>query len=108
MGPQSNSLAERTVGSLKNSFKKSPEKMSKLFLREIVFKINSTVSQEMTGSANDRFLNRSIRSLLPNSIDPNLNPKELIERRILNHEHRITNKNKNNKVIYDIGATGSE
>ena len=28
----------------------------------------------------------------------------MIERRILNHEHRITNKNKNNKVIYDIGA----
>ena len=67
--PQSNSLAERAVGSLKNSLKKSPEKMSKLFLREIVFEINSTVSQEMTGSANDRFLNRSIRSLLPNSID---------------------------------------
>ena len=66
--------------------------------------INSTVSQEMTGSANDRFLNRSIRSLLPNSIDPNLNPKELIRKRILNHEHRIKNKNKNNKVIYDIGA----
>ena len=58
----------------------------------------------MTGSANDRFLNRSIRSLLPNSIDPNLNPKELIRKRILNHEHRIKNKNKNNKVIYDIGA----
>ena len=69
--------------------------MSKLFLREIVFEINSTVSQEMTGS---------ISSLLPNSIDPNLNPKELIKRRILNHENRITNKNKNNKVIYDIGA----
>merc|ERR1712030_248531 len=102
--PQSNSLADRAVGSLKNSFKKSPEKLSKLFLRAIVFEINSTVSQEITGSANDRFLNRSIRSLLPNSIDPNLNPKELIKKRILNLEHRIKNKNKNNKVIYDIGA----
>ena len=58
----------------------------------------------MTGSGNDRFLNRSIRSLLPNSIDPNLNPKELIKCRVLNHEKRITNKNKNNKVIYDIRA----
>ena len=58
----------------------------------------------MTGSANDRFLNRSVRSLLPNSIDPNLQPKELITRRILNHENRIKNKNSNNKVIYDIGA----
>ena len=70
----------------------------------IVFKINSTVSQEMTGSANDRFLMRSVRSLLPNSIDPQLDPKELIRRRILNHEGRIKNKNRNNKVIYKIGA----
>ena len=58
----------------------------------------------MTGSANDRFFNRSIRSLLPKTVDPNLNPKELIKRRILNHEHRIKNKNRNNKVIYDLGA----
>merc|ERR1711984_67170 len=86
------------MGSLKNSLKKSPEKVSKLFLREIIFEINSMVSQEMTGSANDRFLNRSIKSLLPNSIDPNLQPKELITRRILNHENRIKNKNSNNKV----------
>merc|ERR1712208_104518 len=92
--PQSNSLAERAVGSFKNSLNKSPDKLSKLSLREIVFEINSMVSQEMTGSANYRFLNKSIRSLLPNSIDPNLNPKELIKRRILNHKHRITNKNK--------------
>ena len=26
------------------------------------------------------------------------------KRRVFNHEKRITNKNKNNKVIYDIGA----
>ena len=78
--------------------------MSKLNLKEIVFEINSTVSQEMTGSANDRFLMRSVRSLLPNSIDPQLDPKELIRRRILNHEGRIKNKNRNNKVIYKLGA----
>ena len=73
-------------------------------MREIIFGINSTVSQEMTGSANDRFMGRSIRSLLPNSIDPNLNSEELIKRQVFNHERRITNKNQNNKVIYDIGA----
>ena len=48
--PQSNSLAERAVGSLKNSLKKSPEKVLKLFLREIIFEINSMVSQEMIDS----------------------------------------------------------
>ena len=76
--------------------------MSKLNLKEIIFEINSTVSQEMTGSANDRFLMRSVRALLPNSIDPQLDPKELIRRRILNHEGRIKNKNRNNKVIVDL------
>ena len=86
------------------SHEKSPKVMSKLFLKELVFEINSTVSQEMTGSANDRFLNRSIRSLLPNSVDPQLDPKELIRRRILNHENRIKNRNRNNKVTYDLGA----
>ena len=94
--PQSNSLAERAVGSLKHSLKKSPKHISKLNLKEIIFKINSTVRQEMTGSANDRFLMRSVRSLLPNSIDPQLDPKELIRRRILNHEGKIKNKNQNN------------
>ena len=34
---QSNSFAERAVGSLKNSLKKSPQGISKLFLKEIVF-----------------------------------------------------------------------
>ena len=84
--PQSNSLAERAVGSLKHSLKKSPKHISKLNLKEIIFEINSTVSQEMTGNTNNR--------LLPNSIDPQLDPKELIKRGILNHEGKI----KNNKV----------
>ena len=70
-----------------NSLKKSPVKISELFLRDIIFGINSTVSQEMSGSANDRFMRRSIRSLLPKSIDPNLNSEELIKRRVFNHEN---------------------
>ena len=78
--------------------------MSKLNLKEIIFEINSTVSQEMTGSANDRFLMRSVRAFLPNSIDPQLDPKELINRRISNHEGRIKNKNQNNKVFYKVGS----
>ena len=101
--PQSNSLAERAVGSVKKSLKKSPAKITELYLKEIIFGINSTTSQEATGSANDRFMGRSIRSLLPNSYDPNLNTGNLIKCRIDNNERRITNKNKTNKIIYDIG-----
>ena len=87
--PQLNSLAECAVGSLKNSFKKSPNYISKLDLKEIVFQINSNISQEMTGSANDRFLMRSVRSCMPNSINPQLGPHMLINRRIANHKGRI-------------------
>ena len=92
--PQSNSLAERAVGSLKNSLKKSPNYISKLDLKEIIFQINSNISQEMTGSANDRFLMRSVRSCMPNSINPQLDPQMLINRRIANHEGRIKNLKK--------------
>ena len=58
----------------------------------------------MTGSANDRFLMRSVRSGMPNSINTQLDPQMLINRRIANYEKRIKNENKNNKVIYEIGS----
>ena len=58
----------------------------------------------MTGSANDRFLMRSMRSCMPNSINPQLDPQMLINRRIENHEGRIKNKNRTNKVIYPVGS----
>ena len=101
---QSNSLAERAVGSLKNSLKKSTNHITKLGLKEIVFKINSNISAEMTGSANDRFLMHSVRnSNIPNSINNDIDPSMLIRRRIENHEKRINNENKSNKVIYYVG-----
>ena len=58
----------------------------------------------MTGSANDRFLMRSVRSCMPNSINLQLDPQMLINRRIANHEGRIKNKNRINKVIYPVGS----
>merc|ERR1712208_204993 len=84
--PQSNSLAERAVGSLKNTLKKSPKFISKVDLKEIVFQMNSNISQDMTGSVNDRFLMRSVRSCMPNSVNTQLDPQMLINRRIENKE----------------------
>ena len=73
-------------------------------LKEIVFQINSNISAEMTGSANDRFLMCSVRnSNIPNSINNDVNPSMLIRRQIENHDKRIHNKNKSNKIIYDVG-----
>ena len=101
--PQSNSLAERAVQSLKSSLKKSTERVTKLYLDKIVFGINSTTSQEATGSANDRFMGRSIHTLLPNSYNTELKTGELRNKCIENHEKRITKKNTNNKILYQVG-----
>ena len=68
------------------------------------FKKKLKISAEMTGSANDRFLMRSVRSGMPNSINTQLDPQMLIHRRIENHEKKIKNENKDNKLIYEIGA----
>jgi len=41
---------------------------------------------------------------MPNSINPQLGPQMLINRRIENHEERIKNKNRTNKIIYPVGG----
>ena len=69
---ESNYLAERAVGSLKSVLKKSSEKITELHLAEITFAINSHVSSEGSGSNNDRFLGRSVRSRLPKYRGTNL------------------------------------
>merc|ERR1712208_196139 len=103
MGPQSNSMAERGVQSIKSGLKKSSSKLTTMHLNELVFAINTTASAEGTGSPADRFFGRSIRGRLPNSLEPNIKSDELIRKRILNHDGRIKNKNKKNKIFYTVG-----
>ena len=46
---------------------------------------------------------QSVRnSNIPNSINKQIDPNTLVRRRIENHEKRIKNENKSNKVIYDV------
>ena len=47
--PQSNSLAERSVQSVKNGLKKSVVRLTSLHLNELLFAINTTTSSEGTG-----------------------------------------------------------
>ena len=96
----SNSLAERAVQSLKSVLRKSSDRLDELRLAEIAFAINSHVSQEGSGSNNDRFLGCSVRTRIPNSVNPQLNIEELIKKRIQNHENRIKGHNKTNKITY--------
>ena len=86
--PQSNSLAERAVGSLKNSLKKATRNITQLGLREILFQINSNISPQQTGSANERFLRRSVRNTnIPTVIKKEVDPTQLVKKRIINHEN---------------------
>ena len=101
--PQSNSMAERGVQSIKSGLKKSSSKLTTMHLNELVFAINTTASSEGTGSPADRFFGRSIRGRLPNSLEPNIKSDELIRKRILTHDGRIKNKNKKNKIFYTVG-----
>ena len=89
--PESNSLAERGVRSVKDGIKKSAVRITKQHLNELTFAINMTTSSEGTGNPAERFFGRSVRSRLPNSIDPGVKSSELIERRILKHDARIKN-----------------
>merc|ERR1712030_17382 len=61
------------------------------------------ISQNMTGSANDCFLVRSVRSNMPNSLNNKIKPQELINRRIEKHEERMKGKNKR-KIVYPVGT----
>ena len=74
-----------------------------MHLNEMIFAINTTASSEGTGSPADRFFGRSLRTRLPNSVNPEIKSDELIKRRITKHDARIKNKNKRNKILYKIG-----
>merc|ERR1711984_34540 len=95
--PQSNSLAERGVRSVKNCLRKSSSRFTRTHLEEITFAINDTASSEGTGSANERFFGRSIRTRIPNSVNPEIKSSESINTRIQRHDDRIKKKNKTNK-----------
>ena len=101
--PQRNSLAERGVQSVKNCLRKSFSRFTKTHLDEITFAINSTASSEGTGSANERFFGRSIRSRMPNSVNPEIKSAELINKRVEKHDNRIKGRNKTNKILYQVG-----
>ena len=53
--PQSNSLAERGVQSVKNVLKKPVVRLTKQHLNELTFAINETTSSGGTGSPAERF-----------------------------------------------------
>ena len=87
-------MAERGVQSVKNCLRKSSSRFTKTHLDQITFTINSTASIEGTGSANECFFGRSIRSRMPNSVNPEIKSAELINKRVERHDNRIKGRYK--------------
>ena len=85
--PQSNSMAEREVRSLMDLLAKTRGPLTDLQLDELVFCINGHVQPGERGSALDRFFNRSVRTLLPNSIDLSKDPEKMITSRLSKHKN---------------------
>ena len=65
---ESNGLVERSIGKLKASAEKIGE-INPTILLKILFEINVTPTQDLTGSPASKFFGRGIRSSLPNSVD---------------------------------------
>ena len=48
---------------------------------KVVFELNTSPAQDGSGSASSRFFGRRLRTLLPNSLDREVNRRDLIKRR---------------------------
>ena len=71
--PQSNCAAERVCKSLREVLeKRGGKKTTQLEISEICFKVNSISQPGGRGSASERFLKRSPKTLLPVSIEDNI------------------------------------
>ena len=95
-------LVERSVRTLKEILKKNGN-LSQLQLAELVFAVNSKHRGEH-GSAITRFLGRGVRGILPNSLDRNVQWKELIERRGAIRQKRVDKKQRSvgKKQVFEI------
>ena len=97
----SNGLAERGVRQIKDVLKKV-KKPSKEKLRELVFDINNHV-QDNCGSASERFFKRGPRTILPNSINRQIEHQDLIKARHQKQERIAKQKGRKSKDSFRVG-----
>ena len=79
--PSSNGLVERGVRSLKDVYGKQSKPMTKGMLKRICFEVNNHPQRDGSGTANEKFLRRGPRTMLPNSIKRELRHRDLVQRR---------------------------
>ena len=98
---QSNGLAERGVRQIKDVLQKK-KKVDKQELQKIVFDINNHV-QKREGTAAERFFRRSPRSNLPNSVNREIDHRNLISNRHKKQEKIATAKGRKSKDQFEVG-----
>ena len=83
--PASNGLVERGVRSLKDILKKVQGPITKSLIDEITFSLNNHPSA-YEGTPNQRFLGRSPRSNLPNSMKKFVDREDLVRNRLMKQQ----------------------
>ena len=100
--PQSNSHAERFVRSCKEILQKNKH-LSQLQLDEVMLCINSQVQPEGQHSAVDRFLGRSVISLISNSFNDQFVWQDAIKARAEVRERRVNRPSRGCKEAFSPG-----
>ena len=98
-------MEERTVQHIKSFLRKENiEKVSQELLNKICFKVNNHVQDELTGSPAERFLRRKPKTLLPNSIEREVDWKSMLtERTNKTTKHVESKKERKSKDEFKIG-----
>ena len=101
----SNGAAERTVRHIKSFLRKENiERVSQELLNKICFKVNNHVQDELTGSPAERFLRRKPKTLLPNSIERDVDWKSMLtERTNKTTKHVESTKERKSRDEFKIG-----
>ena len=85
--PQSNSAAEQVCKSIREVLeKRGRKKTDQMKLSELCFKVNSIFQPGGRGSAAERFLKRSPKTLLPHTMEDHIDHVEMVRKR---YEHQV-------------------
>ena len=101
--PASNANAERSVQAIKSFLLKNAYCLNQENLMRATSTINKSRTAEGTGSPNDKFFGRPTRTHIPNSLDVNLNPSDLIRKRAMKQYDRLMKKGRSTFRKYNIG-----
>ena len=101
----SNGGAARTVQHIKSFLRKENiEKVSQELLNKICFKVNNHVQDALTGSPAERFLSRKPKTLLPNSIEREVDWRSMLtERTNKTTKHVENKKERKSKEEFKVG-----